>query len=143
MPNKVTIEINDISELENVAQKLLKDCYSAKVWAIEGDMGVGKTTLVQEVLKALGINDLEGSPTYSLVNEYKDKFQRNIFHFDLYRVEDQEEALNIGIEEMIYSDGLSIIEWPEIAKNLLPVETIWIKLSILDLGKTRLLSYQI
>jgi tRNA threonylcarbamoyladenosine biosynthesis protein TsaE len=143
MSSKVSIEIKDISELKQVAKKLLLDCHYFQVWAIEGEMGVGKTTLIQEVLRELGIEELEGSPTYSLVNEYMDKNGRNIFHFDLYRIENQEEALNIGIEEMIYSEGLSIIEWPEIVKDLLPIETIWIKLSILDLGKTRLLSYQI
>lgn len=143
MPNNVSIEMNDISELDFAAKKLLVDCYSAKVWAIEGEMGAGKTTLVQKVLEILGIDQREGSPTYSLVNEYLTKDGRDIYHFDLYRIENQEEALNIGLEEMIYGDGLSIIEWPEIVKDLLPKETIWIKLSTLELGKKRLISYQI
>lgn len=143
MPNKVAIEINDISELDLVAKTIIKDCYPANVWAIEGTMGVGKTTLIQRILTHLGIDKLDGSPTYSLVNEYTGKDGRELYHFDLYRIENQEEALNIGIEEMIYGEGLSIIEWPEIVKDLLPIETIWLKLSILDDGKTRLLSYQI
>tara|TARA_R110000737_G_scaffold324995_1_gene338166 strand:- start:37133 stop:37564 length:432 start_codon:yes stop_codon:yes gene_type:complete len=143
MPSKIDIEIREISELQLVAKQIIKDCYQAKVWAIEGEMGVGKTTLIQIILSQLGIEDLEGSPTYSLVNEYIAKDGREVFHFDLYRIEDQEEAFNIGIEEMIYSEGLSIIEWPEIVKDLFPIETVWLKLSILDDGKTRLLSYQI
>jgi tRNA threonylcarbamoyladenosine biosynthesis protein TsaE len=143
MPNNIKIEISDISKLNQVAEMLVQAYSNVKVWAFEGEMGVGKTTLIQEILKVMGIKDLEGSPTYSLVNEYISPNNRPIYHFDLYRIEDQEEALNIGLEEMIYGEGLSIIEWPEIVKELLPIETIWLKLSILDDGKTRLLSFQI
>lgn len=143
MSNKISIEITHISKLKQVAEMLIGAYSNAKVWAFEGQMGVGKTTLIQEILKELGIKDLEGSPTYSLVNEYVDQNNRPVFHFDLYRIEDEEEALNIGIEEMIYGEGLSIIEWPEIVKDLLPNETIWFNLSILDDGKTRMLSFQL
>lgn len=143
MSNKYSIEISDISKLKVVAEILIQAYSSYKVWAFEGQMGVGKTTLIQEILKELGIVDLEGSPTYSLVNEYVDQNKKSIFHFDLYRIKDEEEALNIGIEEMIYGEGLSIIEWPEIVKDLLPNETIWFNLSILDDGNTRMLSFQL
>jgi tRNA threonylcarbamoyladenosine biosynthesis protein TsaE len=143
MSNKISIEITHISKLNQVAQMLVVAYSEAKVWAFEGQMGAGKTTLIQEILKVSGIKDLEGSPTYSLVNEYLTPNDRPIYHFDLYRIENEEEALNIGIEEMIYGEGLSIIEWPEIVKDLLPKETIWFNLSILDDGKTRLLSFQL
>ena len=143
MSNKISIEITHISKLKQVAEMLVGAYYSSKVWAFEGQMGAGKTTFIQEILKVIGIDDLEGSPTYSLVNEYLDPNNRPIYHFDLYRIEDEEEAFNIGIEEMIYGQGLSIIEWPEIVKDLLPSETIWFNLSILDDGKTRLLSFQL
>jgi len=143
MSNKISIEITHISRLNQVAQMLVGAYSQAKVWAFTGQMGAGKTTLIQEILKVIGIKDLEGSPTYSLVNEYLDPNNRSIYHFDLYRIEDEDEALNIGIEEMIYGEGLSIIEWPEIVKDLLPIETIWFNLSILDDGKTRLLSFQL
>jgi tRNA threonylcarbamoyladenosine biosynthesis protein TsaE len=143
MSNKISIEITHISKLNQVAQMLVVAYSEAKVWAFEGQMGAGKTTLIQEILKVSGIKDVEGSPTYSLVNEYLTPNDRPIYHFDLYRIENEEEALNIGIEEMIYGEGLSIIEWPEIVKDLLPKETIWFNLSILDDGKTRLLSFQL
>lgn len=143
MPNSVEFQINELPELKSVAIQLLEKYGSNRVWAFEGQMGAGKTTLIQEVLRALGIEDLEGSPTYSLVNEYISEAGRPVFHFDLYRIENQEEAFNIGIEEMIYSEGLSLIEWPEIVKELLPMDTIWFKLSILEAGQTRLLSVQI
>ncbi|MFA7272919.1 MAG: tRNA (adenosine(37)-N6)-threonylcarbamoyltransferase complex ATPase subunit type 1 TsaE [Crocinitomicaceae bacterium] len=143
MPNSIEFQINGLSELKLIAEQLLEKYGTNSVWAFEGQMGAGKTTLIQEVLRAMGIEDLEGSPTYSLVNEYISETGRPVFHFDLYRIENQEEAFNIGIEEMIYGEGLSLIEWPEIVKELLPMDTIWFKLSILEAGQTRLLSVQI
>ncbi len=143
MQNSIEFQINELSDLKSIASELLEKFGHHKVWAFEGQMGVGKTTFIQEVLRELGIEDLEGSPTYSLVNEYQTPRGGDIYHFDLYRIDNQEEAFNIGIEEMIYGDGLSLIEWPEIVKDLLPLDTIWLKLSILEPGQTRLLSVQI
>ena len=143
MSDNIEFQINELSELKSIAAELIEKYGTHPVWAFEGQMGVGKTTLIQEILRQLGIKDLEGSPTYSLVNEYISESGRPIFHFDLYRIGNQEEALNIGIEEMIYSSGLSLIEWPEIVKELLPIDTIWFKLTILEAGQTRLLSVRI
>jgi tRNA threonylcarbamoyladenosine biosynthesis protein TsaE len=139
MPNNRTFTIPSLLELPHLAKELLTEFSDAKVWAFEGEMGAGKTTLIQAVLKELGIQNLEGSPTYSIVNVYDSEAGRAVFHFDLYRLNSLEEALDIGIEEMIYGEGLSLIEWPEIAKDLLPKETIWFKLSILEEKQIRTL----
>ena len=82
-------------------------------------MGVGKTTLIKEISKQLGVTDVINSPTFSLVNEYeiaKDK----IYHFDFYRIKTEEEALDIGIEDYFFSEHWKLIEWPEKISNLLP-----------------------
>lgn len=139
MPNSISYTIPKVEQLSDLAKELIANYGDKKVWAFEGEMGAGKTTLIQSVLKELGIKELEGSPTYSLVNVYDTDSNRSIYHFDLYRLESLEEAIDIGIEDMIYSDGLSLIEWPEIAKDLLPGETIWFKLSILEENQNRVL----
>ncbi len=140
MQNSTTFPVPEVENLSILAGKLISQYDKAKVWAFEGEMGTGKTTLIQEILRKLGITNPEGSPTYSLVNVYYTPEGRPVYHFDLYRLESIEEALDIGIEEMIYDEGLSLIEWPEIAKDLLPKETIWFKLSILEDNQKRSLT---
>ncbi len=139
MPNKKTFVVPELTQLGDLAKTLIAEYEKAKVWAFEGEMGAGKTTLIQSILKEFGIVDPQGSPTYSLVNVYDTNEGRPVYHFDLYRLESLEEALDIGIEDMIYGDGLALIEWPEIAKDLLPEETIWFKLSILEENQNRVL----
>jgi tRNA threonylcarbamoyladenosine biosynthesis protein TsaE len=82
-------------------------------------MGVGKTTLIKEIAKQLGYKDIVSSPTYSLVNEYEGMDQK-IYHFDFYRIKDETEALDMGLEDYLYTNNWNLIEWPEKIKNLLP-----------------------
>ena len=96
-----------------------------KVFAFNADMGAGKTTFITAVLQAMGVDSLEGSPTYSLVNVYDSQMFGRLNHFDFYRINDETEALDIGIEEMLYSDDMCFIEWPEKIQNLLPDNVIW------------------
>ncbi len=99
-----------------------------------GEMGVGKTTLIKVLAKQLGVEDLTSSPTFSLVNEYEGS-ERTIYHFDMYRIEDEEEVLDMGIEEYFYGNALSFVEWPERIPNLIPEEHTEIRLSIKNDGK--------
>jgi tRNA threonylcarbamoyladenosine biosynthesis protein TsaE len=85
-------------------------------------MGVGKTTLIKAIVKALGSEDIVTSPTYALVNEYKTS-DNNIYHFDLYRIEDVEEIYSIGIEDYLYSNSYCLIEWPEKVETMLSEDT--------------------
>ena len=88
------------------------------------EMGAGKTTFILALLDQMGVKDASGSPTFSLVNEYSsDKYGR-IYHLDLYRLEDEEEALDMGIEEILYGDAFCFIEWPEKIEQLLPDDII-------------------
>ena len=107
-----------VNDLEKVAKQLLVEA-PGKTILFFGDMGVGKTTLIKAIVKALGSEDTVSSPTYSIVNEYKAK-DDYIYHFDFYRVQSLEEAYDFGIEDYIDSEHWSLIEWPEIIKELLP-----------------------
>ena len=122
------IKIDNLEEVPKAARALLDMIQPKGVYAFDGAMGNGKTTLIVELLKQLGIVDPEGSPTYSLVNSYQTERLGAVFHFDFYRITEEDEAYDIGVEEMFFGGGTCLIEWPERIKNLLPDGTIWINL---------------
>ena len=119
------IQIENLEGLKSAAIEFWEAAGHRKIFAFEAKMGIGKTTFITALLKVLGVEDPDGSPTYSLVNVYDSEMFGRIFHFDLYRIRDEREALDIGIEEMLYSDGICLIEWPEKIKDLLPDNVIW------------------
>jgi len=100
-----------------------------------GIMGVGKTTLIKELCKVLGIDDVTSSPTFSIVNEYVTNSNEKVYHFDFYRIEDEEEAYDIGFEDYFYDEAWCLIEWPENVQNLLPLNAVEIHLTQLDDGQ--------
>ena len=113
------MELNyTLSNLEAVAATILENS-SSKILLFHGNMGVGKTTLIKALVKALGSNDDVQSPTYSLVNEYSTN-NTSIYHFDLYRLNDIEEVYNFGFEDYINEDNVVLIEWPELVLDILP-----------------------
>ncbi|UKM63975.1 tRNA (adenosine(37)-N6)-threonylcarbamoyltransferase complex ATPase subunit type 1 TsaE [Flavobacteriaceae bacterium GSB9] len=126
-------------EIEHVAEKIIKDSKS-KTLLFYGEMGAGKTTLIKNIVKALGSNDEASSPTFSIVNEYKTKNDK-IYHFDLYRVNDLEEAYNFGIEDYLESDYWKLIEWPEKIEPILDASHNKIKLE-LDAENHRVLTLE-
>ena len=97
-------------------------------------MGVGKTTLIKVLAKQLGVNELTNSPTFSIVNEYRTS-NDVLYHFDCYRMEDEEEAYDIGIEDYFNSGNWCFIEWPQNIENLLPLDTSIVEISIIDNNK--------
>ncbi|MBA3985642.1 MAG: tRNA (adenosine(37)-N6)-threonylcarbamoyltransferase complex ATPase subunit type 1 TsaE [Flavobacteriales bacterium] len=107
-----------ISGLPQAANAVLSNL-NGKTLLFYGEMGVGKTTLIKEIAKQLGYKDIVSSPTYSLVNEYEGMDQK-IYHFDFYRIKDETEALDMGLEDYLYTNNWNLIEWPEKIKNLLP-----------------------
>jgi tRNA threonylcarbamoyladenosine biosynthesis protein TsaE len=120
----------NLHDLPAIAKALLDNLGESNVIAFDGQMGAGKTTFIQNILRAMGIENTNGSPTYSLVNEYKNPFYGSVFHFDLYRLNSEEEAFDIGIEEMIYGGGICFIEWPDKVLHLLPENTIYVKIRL-------------
>lgn len=138
----MTIEVKSLEDLPSAAQFFLEETDNRKVFAFEGQMGAGKTTFIVSLLKAMGVEDIEGSPTYSLVNTYDSVAFGRINHFDLYRLNSEEEAFDIGIEEMLYCGDYCFIEWPSKIENLLPENTIWVRISINDYNE-RIISVEI
>jgi tRNA threonylcarbamoyladenosine biosynthesis protein TsaE len=120
-----------LKEVPETAKDLLKTV-SGKILLFYGEMGSGKTTLIKELVKQMGVEDVASSPTFALVNEYHSKDGVIIYHFDFYRIEEEEEAYDMGIEEYLYSENWCLIEWPEKVENLLPLESVEIHLSIKD-----------
>ncbi|MFW5758180.1 MAG: tRNA (adenosine(37)-N6)-threonylcarbamoyltransferase complex ATPase subunit type 1 TsaE [Bacteroidota bacterium] len=103
-----------------VAQKLLNTFPRKRVFAFYGEMGSGKTTLIKGICNYLGVSDTVTSPTFSIVNEYHTFEGSVVYHFDFYRINKMEEALDMGYEEYFFSGNYCFIEWPEKIENLLP-----------------------
>jgi len=118
-----------LKQLPQIAQLIIEES-SKKTLLFYGSMGVGKTTLIKEIVKQLGVDDVVSSPTFSLVNEYQSNNGETIYHFDFYRIHSEEEALDIGIEDYFYNNDWCFIEWPEKVKNLLPLNAVEIHLSV-------------
>jgi tRNA threonylcarbamoyladenosine biosynthesis protein TsaE len=128
-------------EISEVAKKLLKAGKGLSVWALHGEMGAGKTTLVKALVKILGVHETTASPTFSIVNEYRGKDGKPIYHFDFYRIKNETEAYDIGSDEYFDSGNLCLIEWPEKIPSLLPSNHFEIQLEIID-EQTRLIRYR-
>jgi tRNA threonylcarbamoyladenosine biosynthesis protein TsaE len=103
----------DLSALPDVARRVAEQLPTRGTVLLEGEMGAGKTTLIRALCAVWGVDDDVSSPTYALVNEYRTATGVTVYHFDLYRLDDPEEALAIGIEEYFDADALSLVEWPE------------------------------
>ena len=120
-----------LKEISEVAEAIIKNSES-KILLFNGEMGVGKTTLIKEIVKQLGVADTVSSPTFSLVNEYHSTLGNKIYHFDFYRINKEEEAMDMGIEEYFYSNNWCFIEWPNKIENLVPLKSVSIHISAND-----------
>lgn len=119
-----------LAELPEVAKTLIAQSGTHKVWCFYGEMGAGKTTLIKEICQQLGVIDVMSSPSFSIVNEYMDDMGDSIYHFDFYRLKQESEALDIGIEDYFYSDSYCFIEWPEKIPNLIPEAHLKISINL-------------
>ena len=129
MASEVVIESQSLVQLNDVAEQIVSYAEEDKIWLFLGDMGAGKTTSIKEICKVLGVVDEVTSPTFSIVNEYQTKENKSVYHFDFYRIDDVEEALNIGIEEYFDSGNICLIEWPQNVEAILPEQFLRIDIS--------------
>ncbi|MDB9723576.1 tRNA (adenosine(37)-N6)-threonylcarbamoyltransferase complex ATPase subunit type 1 TsaE [Polaribacter sp.] len=129
--------MNKIYSLEKLTEVAIAIIAVAKnkTLLFYGEMGVGKTTLIKEICQQLEVKDRISSPTYSLVNEYQTSKGETVFHFDFYRITNEVEALDMGIEDYFDSNHWCLIEWPQNVENLLPLETVEIHLTLLESGQ--------
>lgn len=124
------IEIGSLDELDNVAREVLDSLAGRSVVAFDAPMGAGKTTLISRIAAMLNADDDVASPTFAIVNQYEG--DRTIYHFDMYRIERVEEALDFGCEEYFASGELCLVEWPEKIEPLLPEDTMVVRIEILS-----------
>ncbi|WP_316785995.1 tRNA (adenosine(37)-N6)-threonylcarbamoyltransferase complex ATPase subunit type 1 TsaE [Pedobacter frigiditerrae] len=124
-----SISINSTAELDTVAAQLLAFANGNKFFIFEGEMAAGKTTFIKAFCSILGVDDVVSSPTFSIVNEYESKAGL-IYHFDFYRLKNQQEAYDIGYEEYFYSGDYCLVEWPSKVEDLLPEKYIKVEIEI-------------
>ncbi|MDE6528633.1 MAG: tRNA (adenosine(37)-N6)-threonylcarbamoyltransferase complex ATPase subunit type 1 TsaE, partial [Muribaculaceae bacterium] len=129
---KHKIEIENAGALPKAAQEFASLMGDETVYAFYGEMGAGKTTFIRELCRALGVEeDLANSPSFSIINEYRsDTTAELIYHFDLYRLESVDEALEIGVEDYFDSGALCLLEWPERIEPLLPDDTVKVTVTV-------------
>ena len=141
MDNKVLeIKINSLEDLEMAAYKFMTEMDDFTVFAFYGQMGAGKTTFINELCRQLGVEtDTTNSPSFAIINEYRsDTTAELIYHFDCYRLENEQEAVDIGAEDYFDSGAVCLIEWPERIEGLLPDDIVRVDLTVSD-DETRLL----
>ena len=124
--------LNNLSDIETVAKKFVENIGDRNVFAFYGQMGVGKTTFIKAICKALGVTETITSPTFAIVNEYSKENGNPIYHFDFYRIKNIEEAYDFGYEDYFYSGHLCFIEWPELVEPLLPESVVKVKIVLAD-----------
>jgi tRNA threonylcarbamoyladenosine biosynthesis protein TsaE len=126
-----------IEQLADVAQQIV-DKNPNKIILFNGEMGVGKTTLIKQLCKTLGVKEATSSPTFSLVNEYQANNNQLVYHFDFYRLNKETEALDMGVDDYLFSGNWCFIEWPEKIENLIPEKHTTITIELLSNGDRKL-----
>jgi tRNA threonylcarbamoyladenosine biosynthesis protein TsaE len=129
-----TIHVDSLDRLPEAAEKFVAAMGDETVYAFYGDMGAGKTTFINALCRRLGVEeDLANSPSFSIINEYRsDTTAELMYHFDLYRLDDIDEALEIGVEDYFDSGALCFLEWPERIEDILPDDTVRVDIRVND-----------
>ncbi|MEY3619839.1 MAG: hypothetical protein RLZZ391_205 [Bacteroidota bacterium] len=120
-----------LDQVDQIASDLFKQFAGKHVWVFQAEMGAGKTTLIAAIGRAMGIQQAMSSPTFSIMNEYEIK-GKLIYHMDWYRLENEAEARQAGVEAAMDQADLSLVEWPEKAPNLVPEDALFLKIEVLD-----------
>ncbi len=140
---KRSFTIQSVDELGTVAEALIEAMSKSNVFAFFGSMGAGKTTFIKVICQKLGVENVVNSPTFAIVNEYELPKGDPVFHFDFYRLEKAQEALDIGYQEYIESGYLCLMEWPEKIENLLPENSVYVNIQSEDNTGFRTISWEV
>ncbi|MEO6734152.1 MAG: tRNA (adenosine(37)-N6)-threonylcarbamoyltransferase complex ATPase subunit type 1 TsaE [Ferruginibacter sp.] len=127
-----------LEEINETANTILKTTANHLIYAIHGEMGAGKTTFIHALCEAMGVTSIISSPTFSIINQYKTNEGKIIYHMDLYRLKDEEEAISSGVEDCLLSGNTCVVEWPEKALGVFPDDTLHINITALDTNTRRL-----
>lgn len=133
----------DLSDLPGIAKSLIESLGHRKLIAFQGTMGAGKTTFIKSVCDYLEVVGVVNSPTFSIINQYETLNDEVIFHFDFYRLESYQEALDIGIFDYWESGNLCLMEWPEKLEKLLPEECVYLNITEDELSGDRMIRWEI
>ncbi|NPD46481.1 MULTISPECIES: tRNA (adenosine(37)-N6)-threonylcarbamoyltransferase complex ATPase subunit type 1 TsaE [unclassified Lentimicrobium] len=131
------------SDLSKIAQSLIKSLGEHKIVAFKGEMGAGKTTFIKAICEFLQVDGIVNSPTFSIINQYDTLKGDIVFHFDFYRLETYQEALDIGIYDYLESGNLCLMEWPEKVEKLLPEECVYLKIKEDELTGDRIIKWEV
>lgn len=140
---KRSFTIQSVDELGTVAEALIEAMSEANVFAFFGSMGAGKTTFIKTLCQTLGVESVVNSPTFAIINEYEHPNGEPIFHFDFYRLEKAQEAIDIGYQEYVESGYLCLMEWPEKIENLLPDNCVYVYIQAEDDTGLRTISWEV
>ena len=124
--------IFSLEEIDAAAQELLSIAKGRKIFAIQGQMGAGKTTFIHALCEVMGVVDNISSPTFSIINQYATSASEIIYHMDLYRLKDEEEAVNSGVEDCLLSGNTCLVEWPEKAWGIFPEQCLHLLIELID-----------
>jgi tRNA threonylcarbamoyladenosine biosynthesis protein TsaE len=126
----VQLIVKSKTELDSAARKIIKFAEGQTIWLFEGEMGSGKTTLIKAIARVLGVEDMVQSPSFGIVNEYRNPQDDIFYHFDFYRIKDETEALDLGANEYFDSGDLCFIEWPQKISSLIPDSYLSVEIEI-------------
>ena len=121
-----------LSAIDAAAKQFISAIGDRKVIAFNGEMGAGKTTFIHAVCETLRVKDTIGSPTFSIINQYQITDGKIVYHIDLYRLKDEEEAIQTGVEDCLYSGNYCFVEWPGKAPSIFPEDTLHVSISHVD-----------
>ena len=134
---ELTLTARVEKDLDAISSKILEAFPGERIFALEGELGAGKTALIKAFCRALGVDQAVLSPTFALINEYSDAEEEPVYHFDFYRIKKLEEVMDIGYEEYLYSGYYCFLEWADMIKELLPQEHVYITIEKQEQGQTR------
>ena len=134
----LSISVNGLADLPKAAQQLIDFAGNQHIWIFDGEMGAGKTTFITTICHELGVEDEISSPTFSIVNEYQNKKGEQFYHFDFYRLQDEFEAMDIGLEEYLDTGNICFIEWASKVAGLLPDEFLHIHIELISKSERKI-----